>query len=390
MKRLIFFLLLGSSARAQTMPQVIDSVHAGYLEIMRIDPQHIAGLRQGALDIRLAGPNSLGSVTATVQLPEIPNAGSFLERKGNMLYAIAYGITPIDVSNPNAPVTGSFVALPGYTSDAQMLGSHLLVSNNNRVYFYSFDGAGTPVISDSMAGVISESKSYGNKLYAKRGYGSYAYSFTVLDQSPFLIPADSVYLGSAISSFDIANDQLLAKSTDTLYRFDLGGSADFDLVYAETMPGYPGNGRLVAIDTNYIGYSRYNSFFMSYGFTGNSFIDSFALGYTDYHVGSGRLDNSIYYGDTECTRLIGFDGMLGSDDHLSTDFIAFPNPVKDILNLQTAGSGSFNYILRDTGGKVITNGWFGGSGAIDVKELPAGIYLLHLEGRSGVETIVKQ
>lgn len=59
--------------------------------------------------------------------------------------------------------------------------------------------------------------------------------------------------------------------------------------------------------------------------------------------------------------------------------VLFPNPVKDVINLQ----GQFNCFLQFTiqrAGQAVKSGTFDGS-PINVSGLPTGIYFLHLMGK---------
>lgn len=59
--------------------------------------------------------------------------------------------------------------------------------------------------------------------------------------------------------------------------------------------------------------------------------------------------------------------------------VLFPNPVKDVINLQ----GQFNCFLQYSilrGGQAVKSGTFDGS-PIDVSSLTSGIYFLHLTAR---------
>lgn len=68
----------------------------------------------------------------------------------------------------------------------------------------------------------------------------------------------------------------------------------------------------------------------------------------------------------------------------------YPNPVKDILHIRTVETGIHRYYLAAISGRVIRSGSFeSGRGSVDVADLPAGAYILHLQNERQQSVIRK-
>ena len=372
-------------AQAQTMPTVLDSISQGYQAIVRIHPGYIAALREGALDIRAAGFHSLGTPATSLPMPGVPIMGGFLATKGSTVYAIRNDLTPVDISTPTAPVAGSLLALPYEANGVLIWNDLMILSAGFKTYIYSVAAPATPALLDSLDGGMTDFAGHGNRLYARKSYGQLVYSYSLSATAPYLTLNDSTDLHSTNISIDLTGNQLLAKSPDTLYRYDLNAATDFQLLAAEALPNYPYTGRLTAIDTNYIGYSLYNSFWLSYGHTGNSFVDSLALGYGDYFMGKGRLDGSVFYADVQSTRLIGFANAASvSQQGRAMDASVYPNPVSDVLWVIIPQRGDCTYTLSNAlGATAATGSLSSGNNAVSTTDLPAGVYLLQLRNARG-------
>jgi|GEM_PF-2993899 len=387
MKKLFFIslaILSSWTTYSQTMPTLLEDISAPYMDIIRIRPDYIAGLRNGNLDVRMAPVNSLGTVAATIPISSIPVMGARLEHKANTVYAISSDITVIDVSAPESPVLTATIALPEQSLSTHIWNDLLLVScDNNHTYIYDISTPNLPLLTDSADMLMSNIVRKNNKLYTHKNIGYKMYSWQLSTNTPYLTLKDSLTLYNSVAtlSFTIANEQLIAKTLDTLYRFDLNAPDDFHLLTKEDLPEYAYNAYIVAIDTNYIGYAKYNSFSMSYGSMGNSFTDTFHLGYVDYYIGYGKLDNCIFYGDVTSTYLIGFEGSTGIEiEPNETTTSIYPNPTKDYLHIQTDQSQKYAYKLTDMHGRVLQSVILDPSKkTIDLQTLPTGIYFLQLQ-----------
>lgn len=86
------------------------------------------------------------------------------------------------------------------------------------------------------------------------------------------------------------------------------------------------------------------------------------------------------------------DKFITSENIQSTSLItgikAYPNPVKDILYIQTADAATF--YLSDAKGKLILTKQIHNNGSINVSALPAGLYFLKNEATGDVQKIIVQ
>jgi Secretion system C-terminal sorting domain len=110
-------------------------------------------------------------------------------------------------------------------------------------------------------------------------------------------------------------------------------------------------------------------------------------------VGNATMSVSYSIGEIAITTLSDFDlaytqGLQQPNFTKTVDecspsaievIVLFPNPVKDVINLQ----GQFNCFLQfsiQRAGQAVKSGTFDGS-PINVSGLPTGIYFLHLMGK---------
>ncbi|MCB0696777.1 MAG: T9SS type A sorting domain-containing protein, partial [Chitinophagaceae bacterium] len=76
-----------------------------------------------------------------------------------------------------------------------------------------------------------------------------------------------------------------------------------------------------------------------------------------------------------------------SDIDVTAEYSLFPNPVKDILTVETEPNGFESLTLLNSMGQVVTKQQVTGrSSYINMMSLPAGLYYIQLIGREGVST----
>lgn len=78
-------------------------------------------------------------------------------------------------------------------------------------------------------------------------------------------------------------------------------------------------------------------------------------------------------------------------DHQSLNFTIYPNPVQDMLNIETKQANSMVTVFDYTG-KLILTQTISESGSVDVSTIPSGIYLVKIENEGITQTqkFVKQ
>ncbi len=97
--------------------------------------------------------------------------------------------------------------------------------------------------------------------------------------------------------------------------------------------------------------------------------------------GSGRIDALA------AVNAVGDDGVEEIDNE---EVVIYPNPVDDIVMLETHGRASLqNVIIYDVNGrKVISTS----ESQIDISNLPSGVYLMKIESSDGIfyKKIIKE
>lgn len=123
-----------------------------------------------------------------------------------------------------------------------------------------------------------------------------------------------------------------------------------------------------------------------------SWYKKLAGGGRSFYTALGH-DNSNFTSDTAFQNHIR-DAVLwaaGNDislpENRSADFFkAYPNPADELLELTSAESGTFRYLLTDINGKIVAEGsleFNNQKARLDVGRLPAGTYWLHLFSPEG-------
>lgn len=76
--------------------------------------------------------------------------------------------------------------------------------------------------------------------------------------------------------------------------------------------------------------------------------------------------------------------LLGIDEGTENDIIVYPNPVTDLLYVESATSAEFSYLITDVLGNIASRGNVISGKYIDISSFSSGIYLLQLETSEGI------
>lgn len=94
-------------------------------------------------------------------------------------------------------------------------------------------------------------------------------------------------------------------------------------------------------------------------------------------------DSLVSFGDTIPEGLsfqfVREDLSTANEELQHTALEAFPNPVRDVLNLKLEGHSEATFTLLDMQGKTLKTGWFRSQGRLDLSSYRAGTYLLRIE-----------
>lgn len=91
---------------------------------------------------------------------------------------------------------------------------------------------------------------------------------------------------------------------------------------------------------------------------------------------------TIAFGQIEDYTLNVKDKILAASSIKSDATALYPNPVKDILNIQSKASGEFSYKIMNTAGQIVTKG-NSTDKKVSVEKLTVGNYIIELTDKSG-------
>ncbi|MGK4568791.1 T9SS type A sorting domain-containing protein [Flavobacterium sp. 3HN19-14] len=112
---------------------------------------------------------------------------------------------------------------------------------------------------------------------------------------------------------------------------------------------------------------------------GNPYLGNGSLG----QLGSGNNNNnSDAYNSIACPSSLGVDDFAAAGE-----VIAYPNPLKNILNLSCNGKITTVAIYNLLGQEVIAKFLNSDEGTIDVSNLPSGTYFVKVAAENLVKTI---
>ncbi len=106
-----------------------------------------------------------------------------------------------------------------------------------------------------------------------------------------------------------------------------------------------------------------------------------------------QWNSGIYAGDITYDVLFEVDNIMNVPEEVSENRISIsPNPVSDILTLNTRDNKVVNYTIYDIAGRQLLNGTFINTQEVDVSAWPSGIYIIRIETESGIyqEKVVKK
>ena len=90
---------------------------------------------------------------------------------------------------------------------------------------------------------------------------------------------------------------------------------------------------------------------------------------------------SFLYGQVEDYTLNLVD-TLGVSDSAASGTVLYPNPVKDLINIQSKTSGEFTYKVYNAAGQLILNGKTSDK-KINASKLSVGNYIMELQDKAG-------
>ena len=94
------------------------------------------------------------------------------------------------------------------------------------------------------------------------------------------------------------------------------------------------------------------------------------------------------YGQVEDYTLIGKKFLAVSDLTKDNATVLYPNPVRDIINIQSKESGELNYLIYNTAGQIASKGK-SSEKKINAQNLASGNYIIELTDKNGVKTTQK-
>lgn len=104
--------------------------------------------------------------------------------------------------------------------------------------------------------------------------------------------------------------------------------------------------------------------------------------------GTPTACESFSYGQVEDYTLIGKKFLAVSDLTKDNATILYPNPVKDIINIQSKEGGELNYLIYNTAGQIALKGK-SSEKKINAQNLASGNYIIELTDKNGVKTTQK-
>lgn len=104
--------------------------------------------------------------------------------------------------------------------------------------------------------------------------------------------------------------------------------------------------------------------------------------------GAPTACESFSYGQVEDYTLIGKKFLAVSDLNKDNATVLYPNPVKDIINIQSNEGGELNYLIYNTAGQIALKGK-SSEKKINAQNLTSGNYIIELTDKNGVKTSQK-
>jgi len=94
------------------------------------------------------------------------------------------------------------------------------------------------------------------------------------------------------------------------------------------------------------------------------------------------------YGQVEDYTLNLKNSTLAVSDVNSSKTVLYPNPVKDMINIQSKGAGEFTYKIFNSAGQIVANGTSADK-KINAQKLPVGNYIIELADKAGSTSTMK-
>jgi len=127
---------------------------------------------------------------------------------------------------------------------------------------------------------------------------------------------------------------------------------------------------------------------------GNFSPDSLSqITFVDSGAGYGYNRSSYYIDDVSVIALDSVPSGVGITEQEALGFDVWPNPATEILNIQSTQRLEYFRVLDMRGREVRTGAVTGRAGIIDLRGMPAGLYLVEIrstEGHKALQRIVKK
>ena len=94
------------------------------------------------------------------------------------------------------------------------------------------------------------------------------------------------------------------------------------------------------------------------------------------------------YGQVEDYTIIVKKSLAVSDVNKTNEMVVYPNPVKEVINIQSKDSSELSYQIYNTAGQVILSGKSSDK-KINAQKLTSGNYILELMNKEGVKSTQK-
>ncbi|MEO6303129.1 MAG: ASPIC/UnbV domain-containing protein, partial [Bacteroidia bacterium] len=106
----------------------------------------------------------------------------------------------------------------------------------------------------------------------------------------------------------------------------------------------------------------------------DSVIVNWPLGLTQTFT---TLPTNNFYHLLEGNAIVSITGIK-KETNLQNEFMVFPNPVNDVLNIKAFNEGKYDYKIIASFGETVLNGKTEGNTTINILELKAGIYFMRI------------
>ena len=359
----VAWLLLIGNVRAQLSVTILDTLHTYYDDVQLAGSgSSIVSLTTNyELHTRSYNGNDFGVIQSNTTLTGYYEK---LQVAGDFVYAVGYNIQAIDISIPSSPVVypESFFTNGFRATDHW---NNLLLSLSNidgityRLEVFTLFYPSSPQRVDTIIlPADGDMKVAGNKLYyfwSDTAAGDRIRIYSLSNTAPYLSLTDSFVINHStnlsLPSLDVTENQLLAKTSDSLFHFRINAGGNLHLLSKKPRLLHVFN--MVAADTNTVCYANSGNIHVhqlhSDVLTKIDSLSGFA-----YFNAMGRLGNNLYYSGGGRTTLIRINNdatKIGSITTARDQFSICPNPASDHLLVNSSTDGIFH--LYSVEGKLL-------------------------------------